>query len=74
VVAILVTRIARDALRTAIEESGGENDTLLVAAGALGATDNQSDVLQPLIIRIDPSSNGTDGLQPLAHKTLDSVL
>lgn len=68
-VAILVTRIARDALRTAIEESGGENDTLLDAA-----TENQSDVLQPLIIRIDPSSNGTDGLLPLVHKTPDSVL
>lgn len=71
--ATLVTRIARDALRTAIEESGGENDTVLVAAGALGVTDDQSDVLQPLIIRIDPS-NDTDELQPPAHKTLDSVL
>jgi len=72
--ATLVTRIARDALRTAIEEGGGDNDAVLVAAAALGATDNQSDVLQPLIIRIDPSSNDPDELQPPAHKTLDSVL
>lgn len=72
-VVFLVTRIARDALRTAIEESG-VNDTVLVAAGAHGVSDNQCDILEPLIIRIDPTSNGTDGLQPLAHKPLDSVL
>lgn len=64
----MVTRIARDALRTAIEESGENNDTLILVAGdALAATD----VLQPLIIKIDPSGNGTDGAQPLVHKTLD---
>ena len=43
--AILVTRIARDALRSAIVESGGENEAVLV--------DEESDVRQPLIIRID---------------------
>jgi hypothetical protein len=66
VVAILVTRIARDALCTAIEESGGENDVVLVA-------DNEPDDRQPLIIRID-SINGVDGAQSLAYKTLNSVL
>jgi hypothetical protein len=65
-VAILVTRIARDALCTAIEESGGENDVVLVA-------DNEPDDRQPLIIRID-SINGVDGAQSLAYKTLNSVL
>ena len=66
VVAILVTRIARDALRSAIQESGAEHDVVLVA-------DDESDVRQPLIVRID-TTNGIDGAQPLVHKALDSVL
>jgi len=75
VVAILVTRIARDALRTAIEESGEHNDTVILVAGdALAATDNRSDVLQPLIIKIDASGNGHDGALPLVHKSLDQVV
>lgn len=67
VVAVLVTRIARDALRTALEESG-ENDIEKMVAS--GASDNQVDVLQPLIIRIDSSSDVSDD----AHKPLDAVL
>lgn len=71
-VIFLLTRIARNALRTAIEESGGENDTLIGAAEAFGTTDHLPEVLQPLIIRIDSSVNITDG--PISHKPLDSVL
>lgn len=66
-VAVLVTRIARDALRTALEESGENDIENLVASGA---SDNQADVLQPLIIRIDSSSDVSDD----AHKSLDAVL
>ncbi|KAG0573988.1 hypothetical protein KC19_VG226700 [Ceratodon purpureus] len=68
VVAILVTRIAKDALRTAIEESGSENDMGLVA-------DDESDVRQPLIVRID-SMNGTDGAQASQYpiSRVESVL
>ena len=66
-VAILVTRIARDALRTAIEESGHENSVVLLVA------DDESDVRQPLVVRID-SMNGIDGAEPLVHKSLDSAL
>lgn len=66
-VVVLVTRIARDALRTALEESG-END--IEKMDASGASDNQSDVLQPLIVRIDSSSDVSDD----ALKSLDAVL
>lgn len=74
VVGILITRIARDALRTAIEESGCENETIVVVTDPLGSLEKEPDIRQPLIGRIDPSCYSIDGPQPPAHKTLDAVL
>lgn len=73
-VAVIVTRIARDALRTAIEENGGDTEALLSASETLGATDDMSEVRQPLIVRVDMSSNGSDGQPTPVHKSLDAVL
>jgi len=70
----LVTRIAKDALRNAIDENGGDDESLITAAESLGATDTLSDVRQPLIIRVDSFSNGIDGQPTVVHKSLDSVL
>lgn len=74
VVGVLVTRIAKDALRNAIEENGGDDESLITAAESLGVTDNLADVRQPLIIRVDSFSNGTDGQPTTVHKSVDSVL
>lgn len=73
-VAVIVTRIARDALRTAIEENGGDTEALLSSSETLGATDDMSEVRQPLIVRVDMSSNGSDGQPTPVHKSLDAVL
>ena len=73
-VAVIVTRIARDALKTAIEENGGDTEALLSASETLGATDDMSEVRQPLIVRVDMSSNGSDGQPTPVHKSLDAVL
>lgn len=82
VVGFLVTRVARDALRNAIDENGGDDESLITAADSVGATDNHlSDNLrQPLIIKVDSLSNGnghldSNGQLPNSvHKTRDSVL
>lgn len=72
VVGFLVTRVARDALRSAIDENGGNDESLITAADSVGATDNLSDVRQPLIIKVDSLSNGQHSNS--VHKTRDSVL
>ncbi|XP_024364870.1 uncharacterized protein [Physcomitrium patens] len=74
VVGILITRIAKDALRNAIDENGGDDESLTAAAEAVGVTDNLSDVRQPLIIKVDSLSNGID-VQPAAmRKSIDTAL
>lgn len=73
-VGILITRIAKDALRNAIDENGGDDESLTAAAEAVGVTDNLSDVRQPLIIKVDSLSNGID-VQPAAmRKSIDTAL
>lgn len=73
-VGVLITRIARDALRSAIDENGGDDDSLLTTAESLNATESLSEVRQPLIVRVDALSNGTDGPLAPVHQRLDSVL
>jgi len=73
-VGFFVTRIAKDALRNAIEENGGDDESLITAAESLGATDSLSDVRQPLIIRVDSFSNGIEGQPTAVHKSVNSDL
>ncbi len=61
VVGILVTRIAKDALRRAMDEDEAKSDTAVNSSTELPATTDPSlELHQPLIVRIESSADGLD--------------
>lgn len=60
VAAVIITRIAKDALRRAVDESASDEAVVLVASDA-----SDADVESPLVVKIDspePCAEGPGGL------------
>jgi hypothetical protein len=75
VAVILVMWIAKNSLKRVIEDNTPANDVVIVASESLESVDPSSELLQPLILKIDESVDpSSELLQPLILKIDGSAL
>jgi hypothetical protein len=72
VAVILVMWIAKNSLERVIEDNTPANDVVIVASESLESVDPSSELLQPLILKIDGSVLSTNGQAALLDQKPDS--